>query len=170
MPPKLIASTLAYLRLCCGRGSRRYTKGPFNPLIATAWDLQELLQGGQCTSVEIVQICINQIHKHDGYLKAVIVIAKDAIEQAQRLDTERKSGRLRGPLHGIPILIKACISPYHHVAYTQQVRTISQPQRLIWTRLQVAWPWWDRVQGVTPLWWTSFWMQALSSWESPSSQ
>lgn len=39
-------------------------------------------------------------------LNAVIAVAPDAIEQARRLDAERKTGRVRGALHGLPVLIK----------------------------------------------------------------
>jgi amidase len=39
-------------------------------------------------------------------LNAVIATFPDAIEQARKLDKERKAGKIRGPLHGIPVLVK----------------------------------------------------------------
>ena len=39
-------------------------------------------------------------------LRSVIALNPDALAQARALDAERKAGRVRGPLHGVPILIK----------------------------------------------------------------
>jgi amidase len=53
-----------------------------------------------------------QIDKHDGELKAVITqsLRDSLFERAKLLDVERQLGKVRGPLHGIPILIKDCIN------------------------------------------------------------
>jgi amidase len=48
----------------------------------------------------------NQIDKAGPKLNSVIEINKEAIAIATKMDQERKSGKLRGPLHGIPVLIK----------------------------------------------------------------
>lgn len=40
------------------------------------------------------------------YLECVIETNPDAIEIAQRMDEERKQGKVRGKLHGIPVLVK----------------------------------------------------------------
>ena len=42
----------------------------------------------------------------EGQINAVIAVTPDAITQARRLDAERRAGRVRGPLHGVPVLIK----------------------------------------------------------------
>lgn len=80
-------------------------------LTLTAVQLQLLLSIRATTSVEIVQLYLDQIakHNHAGLkLNAVISVADEeaVLEQARRLDAERLSGKLRGPLHGIPILLK----------------------------------------------------------------
>ncbi|UKZ68356.1 uncharacterized protein TrAtP1_009395 [Trichoderma atroviride] len=75
-------------------------------LTATAEDLQQLLKAGELTSVELVDRCFAQIDKHDNYLRAVLQRNPQARTVAATLDLERKNGHLRGPLHGIPILIK----------------------------------------------------------------
>lgn len=75
-------------------------------LTATAEDLQQLLEDGELTSVELVDRCFAQIERHDHYLRAVLQRNPQARTVAATLDVERKNGRLRGPLHGIPILIK----------------------------------------------------------------
>lgn len=51
-------------------------------------------------------------------LNAVIATFPDAIEQARRLDAERKAGKVRGPLHGIPVLVKDNIEVAGPVATT----------------------------------------------------
>lgn len=80
----------------------------FNPLTTTAQELQSLLSRGSTTSGQIVETYLNQIEKHNERLKAIISIApRDSLfAQAQKLDDERNKGNLRGPLHGLPIVVK----------------------------------------------------------------
>lgn len=80
----------------------------FDILTATAEDLQRELSSGGTTSQQLVKIYLSQIERHNDYLKAVISTAPEALllERAAILDDERQSGKLRGPLHGIPILVK----------------------------------------------------------------
>ncbi|PTB50725.1 hypothetical protein M431DRAFT_511647 [Trichoderma harzianum CBS 226.95] len=80
----------------------------FNILTATADDLQRELSSGGITSKQLVKIYLSQIERHNDYLKAVISIAPEALllERATILDDERQRGKLRSPLHGIPILVK----------------------------------------------------------------
>ena len=83
----------------------------FNPLTTSAAQLRDLLQSGRLTSVEIVDTYITQIeqHNHAGLkLNALISVAPlDLLQRTARaLDQERKDGRVRSALHGIPIVIK----------------------------------------------------------------
>lgn len=82
----------------------------FEPLTATASQLQELLTIGAISSTDLVEVYVNRIHQYDGYLKAVLSIAPTAMNEAARLDKERLEGGVRGPLHGIPILIKVSLA------------------------------------------------------------
>src|ERR1035438_4235923 len=71
--------------------------------------LQQKMQSGQYTSVDITNKYLKriaQIDKSGPKLNAVIELNPDALSIAASLDKERKEGRLRGPLHGIPVLIK----------------------------------------------------------------
>ena len=77
----------------------------------TASQIQHLLSTGQLTSVELVQASLGQIDRHNKKglaLRAVISVAPDDIvlERAATLDAERARGHVRGPFHGIPILLK----------------------------------------------------------------
>ena len=75
----------------------------------TVDDLQARMQSGELTAAAIVEMYLSRIEalNHQGpELNAVIATNPDAISIAEGLDRERSSGRVRGPLHGIPVLIK----------------------------------------------------------------
>ena len=69
-------------------------------------DLQNLMSTGQHTAVSLTQLYINRIAVVDKLVNSITSICKDALQQAAELDAERQRGHVRGPLHGIPILIK----------------------------------------------------------------
>ena len=85
----------------------------FDVLTATAASLQDQLTTGTLTSVDIVEGYCDQIEKHNhaGFkLNAIIAVApRDIVlAQARVFDEERKNGKIRGPLHGLPIIFKDC--------------------------------------------------------------
>src|SRR5437899_5827875 len=73
---------------------------------ATIPQLQALMASGQLTSKELVEGYLARIQSLNPLLHSVIETNPDAISIAQRLDNERRRGHVRGPLHGIPILVK----------------------------------------------------------------
>jgi amidase len=64
------------------------------------------LASGPGDSERMTRKSIERIERWDHLLKAVVAVSPEAIEQAGVLDTERAAGKSRGPLHGIPVLIK----------------------------------------------------------------
>jgi len=71
--------------------------------------LQEKMAAGKYSSEQITNLYLNRIEEIDKkgpVLNSVIEINPDAITIAKVMDGERKAGKTRGPLHGIPILIK----------------------------------------------------------------
>jgi len=83
--------------------------------------MEELLLGGSLSSIhqaiiakkisvnEIAKWYLAQIEALDGSgpkLNAIRTIAPDVLDVAHQLDSEVASGRIRGPLHGIPIILK----------------------------------------------------------------
>src|SRR5438132_5017244 len=73
---------------------------------ATIPQLQALMASGQLTSKELVEGYLDRIQSLNPLLHSVIETNPDAISIAQRLDNERRRGHVRGPLHGIPLLVK----------------------------------------------------------------
>jgi amidase len=72
-------------------------------------DLQKKMQSGEYTSEAITQLYLDRIDaidKKGPHLNAVIERNPDALTIAKTMDQERKDGKLRGPMHGIPVLIK----------------------------------------------------------------
>jgi amidase len=75
--------------------------------------LQQKMQSKEYTSRSITELYlkrINDIDKKGPKLNSVIELNPDALSIADAMDKERTSGKVRGPLHGIPILIKDNIS------------------------------------------------------------
>ncbi|RZM19446.1 MAG: amidase, partial [Sphingomonas sp.] len=71
--------------------------------------LQAAMTSDKASSVDLVRAYLARIAAMDRKgptLRAVIALNPDALAQAKALDAERKAGRIRGPLHGVPVLIK----------------------------------------------------------------
>ena len=76
---------------------------------ATIAELQEGLAGGEWTARAIAEAYLGRVEEIDGRgpaLRSVIETNPDALAIADRLDRERREGRVRGPLHGVPVLLK----------------------------------------------------------------
>jgi amidase len=69
-------------------------------------ELQTLMSSGALTSAQLTSNYLSQIASLNPLLHAVIETNPDALSIAQDRDKERKNGKLRGPLHGIPVLVK----------------------------------------------------------------
>jgi amidase len=75
----------------------------------TISDLQERMTSGKYTAEQLTSMYLQRIEAIDKggpKLNSVIEVNPDAIAIAKAMDAERKSGKIRGPLHGIPVLIK----------------------------------------------------------------
>ncbi|KAK4868060.1 hypothetical protein LT330_007258 [Penicillium expansum] len=80
----------------------------FNVLTTNAIDLQRLLETNRTTSAQIVQEYLAQIDRYEPALNALISPAprEKVLEIATARDEERQNGNIRGPFHGIPIILK----------------------------------------------------------------
>src|SRR5216110_4005474 len=68
--------------------------------------LQALMASGQLTSRQLTQGYIRRMQSLNPLLHSVIEVNPNAIAIAAQLDNERRRGQVRGPLHGIPLLVK----------------------------------------------------------------
>src|SRR6266404_7649011 len=109
---------------------------------ATIPDLQALMNSGALTSVQLTTNYLNQIASLNPLLGAVIETNPDALAIAKKLDTERHSGHLRGPLHGIPVLVKDNLATQDKMQTTAGsfalVNSIVPADSVVVTRLRAA--------------------------------
>ena len=68
--------------------------------------LQRALDSGRTTSQDLVIAYLARIAAYDELVNSVRAINPKALKIARKLDAERDAGRVRGPLHGIPVLLK----------------------------------------------------------------
>lgn len=81
--------------------------GPFAEIVeATIADLQAKMRAGKLTSRRLVEMYLERIREVDVKTHAVIETNPDALAIADQMDRERKKGKPRSMMHGIPILIK----------------------------------------------------------------
>jgi aspartyl-tRNA(Asn)/glutamyl-tRNA(Gln) amidotransferase subunit A len=72
------------------------------------------IRSGAVTSTELVTACLARIDIYNPKLDAFITVTREqALAQARALDAEQRAGKLRGPLHGIPIALKDNIDTAH---------------------------------------------------------
>lgn len=90
--------------------------------------LREGYEKGSFTVTEVVRAYLDRIAAVDDngpMLNAVIEVNPDALAIAEELDTELKAGRSRGPLHGIPVLLKDNIDTHDRMSTTAGSRALA---------------------------------------------
>jgi amidase len=73
---------------------------------ATIFELQHAMKSSMLTSEELVEFYLNRIEEYDDSINSIITVDENVLEEAKQLDKERKAGKVRGPLHGIPVILK----------------------------------------------------------------
>src|SRR5215207_3643012 len=95
-------------------------------LEATAPQLQADVAAGRYSAADLVAYYVDRIRRLDAIqLRSVIELNPDALEIAEHLDAERSTGRVRGALHGVPVLLKDNIGTGDHLHTTAGAAALS---------------------------------------------
>jgi amidase len=78
----------------------------FNVVEATIPEMRTAMEQGRVTSRELVTQYLVRIAMYEDVLHAAVTVNPNALKEADERDRERAQGRVRGPLHGIPIALK----------------------------------------------------------------
>jgi Asp-tRNA(Asn)/Glu-tRNA(Gln) amidotransferase A subunit family amidase len=92
-----------------GRATRSLTAASFDPFDKSVRDLQRAMTAGHVSSAQLVRFYLDRIVAYDQVgpsVNAVLYVNPNAAAEAQALDVERARRGPRGPLHGIPVLLK----------------------------------------------------------------
>lgn len=114
----------------CSRGEKKGT-GLANSFRFEEYTIMQLQQGydnGEYTVTDVVQAYLDRISAIDDNgptLNAVIEVNPDALAIAAQLDAELKEGRKRGPMHGVPVLLKDNIDTHDQMSTTAGSRALS---------------------------------------------
>jgi amidase len=81
-------------------------KRTFSVVEASIPDMRTAMEKGQVTSRELVTQYLERIATYENKIHATITVNPNALKEADERDRERAAGRIRGPLHGIPVALK----------------------------------------------------------------
>ena len=119
----LFLSSILCLITCKSPVNNKLQKEPDNSWIEelTIVQLQQGYKEGKYTIADVVQVYldrINEIDKNGPRLNSIIKINPDALEIAKEMDRELAAGKIRGPLHGVPIILKDNIDTHDKMPTT----------------------------------------------------
>jgi len=119
--------------ISCQPESTETQKPAINLVEITIPELQQGYKDGKFTVAEVVQAYldrINEIDKSGPALNSVITINPDAMEIAKSLDKEIQDGKMRGPMHGIPVILKDNIDTHDKMPTTAGSRVLANSHPL----------------------------------------
>jgi amidase len=100
-----LAVVVAAAGLAAAQESRR-PPAAFTVVEATIAEMQTAMRDGRATSRAIVTEYLTRIATYEDQLHAALAVNPRALQEAGERDRERAAGKIRGPLHGIPIALK----------------------------------------------------------------
>jgi amidase len=118
MDRRSFIKTAGTLSLAAVAGELHAASPAFDPTEQSIAALRQALAGG-LTSEALTAAYLERIARYDHpEYRSVLALNPNALKDARALDLERRSGKLRGPLHGIPILVKDNIETADPIATT----------------------------------------------------
>ena len=122
MDRRVFIKTAGALSLAASAGELSVAAGQaFDPTEQSISSLQRALASGAVTSEALTAAYLGRIARFDHHgpeHRSVLAVNPDALRAARALDAERKAGKPRGPLHGIPIMVKDNIETRDPIATT----------------------------------------------------
>src|SRR5437867_9729895 len=106
VPVALLAAVVPVAGQARPTGEPTGGRRPFTVVEATIPELQTAMAQRRVTSRAIVEQYLTRIAIYEDRLNAIITVNPGALREAEERDRERAQGKLRGPLHGIPIALK----------------------------------------------------------------
>ncbi len=103
-PKRLLALWLPLL--LAGPATAQSKRQPFTVVEATIPEMRAALESKRTTSRELVTQYLARIATYDRVLRSLVTVNPKALAEADERDRERAQGKVRGPLHGIPIALK----------------------------------------------------------------
>ncbi len=109
---RLSAALVAGAAAACGGPAGTSARPPatpptdFNVVEAGIPEIQVALQSGRLTSRQLTEKYLERIATYEDRLNAIVTVNPRALAEADAMDKERAAGKVRGPLHGIPIALK----------------------------------------------------------------
>lgn len=100
-------------------------------------ELQVAMEAGEVSSEQLTLFYLGRIRRYNERLGAYLELNPLALEQARERDLERQQGRVRGPLHGIPLCLKdniATAAPMHTTAGAAALRDATPDRDAFVTR------------------------------------
>jgi amidase len=114
-------TTTGALSLAAAVGDLRAAGHDFDPAEQSIAALMRALAAGAVSSEALAAAYVKRIARFDHHgpqYRSVLALNPSALKDARALDLERKSGKLRGPLHGIPLIVKDNIETRDPMATT----------------------------------------------------
>src|SRR4051812_4920301 len=93
----------ALLALSFAVQAQRPAASPFSIVEATIPQMRTAMEQKRLTSRELVTMYLTRIAMYEDVVNATLAVNPHALEEADQLDRERAQGKIRGPLHGIPV-------------------------------------------------------------------
>ena len=97
---------LVVVGVAAAQAPRNTSRADFSVVEATMAEMRTAMEQGRTTSRDIVRQSLERIGTYENLLNAAMAVNPRALAEADERDRERRQGRIRGPLHGIPIALK----------------------------------------------------------------